>query len=87
MFRSLSESTLSSFESPGRKRSRDEIDDLPKRSQYFQIHSEAHISTVKMMMDALRRQKDYLIVEEPQEEENFTTTQKPFWPQITKTKS
>lgn len=55
----------------------------PKRSQQLQIHSEAHISTVSMMMDALRRQKSFpKVEEEPEEEKQEEFSQKAFWPQI-----
>lgn len=78
--------------SPCRKRLRGEdIDDSPKRTQTTQIHSEAHISTVSMMMEALRRQKAFPNIEEGHEEaEEVTdpsTFQKPFWPQLVRART
>lgn len=86
--RSLSVSTISSgFESPIRKRTRDDDEESPiKRSQEHQIHSDAHTFTVNMMMEALRRQKESPRIEESSDESEMVASQKPFWPQIVRVK-
>lgn len=69
------------------KRHRDEDEEFsPKRNQLRQIFSETHLSTVNMMMQALRQQKQFPIIEEDieahcPEPEEFKP-QRPFWPEI-----
>ncbi|GEQ71510.1 hypothetical protein JCM33374_g5194 [Metschnikowia sp. JCM 33374] len=75
------------------KRSRDDYEEsysTIKRAQSHQIHSQEHLTTVQMMMEASRQQKyqpmaDISEVSEEQHEvEPVSTPQKPFWPIVTR---
>ncbi|OBA19373.1 hypothetical protein METBIDRAFT_222154 [Metschnikowia bicuspidata var. bicuspidata NRRL YB-4993] len=73
------------------KRGRDDMEQLSpdtKRIQFQQIHSQAHLSTVKMMMDASRKQSLGAHTQTPDAGDDLAgaepsyTPQKPFWPAI-----
>lgn len=77
----------SPYSSSPYKRSRDEfeIESSPvKRSQHHQIHSEVHLATVSLMMEALRKQQAFPKIEEVAPEPELRCTQKPYWPMITR---
>lgn len=74
---------------PCHKRSRDDFEQQSntiKRAQFHQIHSQAHLSTVAMMMEASRQQKYLPTMETIESEcdlnEPVSTPQKPFWPMV-----
>lgn len=81
-----------SLYSSSRKRSRNDFEpeSLPiKKPQFSQIHTQEHVSTVSMLMEALRRQKQLPKVEDDTEEyepEN-TYKQQPFWPVLQRVRS
>ncbi|EGV60491.1 hypothetical protein CANTEDRAFT_116553 [Yamadazyma tenuis ATCC 10573] len=81
--------------SPIRKRGRDDNeDDDTKRWQHNKIHTETHVYTIEMMMNAQRelsRKKPGMSEPTQQEEEAFDTDerqssykQSPYWPVITR---
>ncbi|KAF5211997.1 hypothetical protein A9F13_21g00946 [Clavispora lusitaniae] len=79
-----------SFSSSPLKRSRDDYEILSspiKRSQRHQIHSEAHLATVSLMMEASKHQKNSLKEEEPISEPESSYKQKAFWPEINRLRS
>ena len=65
-------------------------DALPKRTQTTRIHSEIHIKTVELMMNAQRHLKEYPQPDSDAPKEDSPPSsyeQKPFWPALNRVKS